>query len=80
MKNITITLDEKTAAWARVYAAKHGKSLSRVVGEMLQERMREVRDYDQAMRRYLAAKPVKFEWADGRRPEREELHDRAGLR
>jgi hypothetical protein len=80
MKNITITLDEKTAAWARVYAAKQGKSVSRVLGEMLQERMREVRDYDEAMRRYLAKKPFKFEWIDGRRPTRDELNDRAGLR
>ena len=26
MKNITITLDEKIAAWARVHAAQHNKS------------------------------------------------------
>ena len=43
MKNITITLDERTASWARVYAAERGKSISRLLGEILQERMREVR-------------------------------------
>jgi hypothetical protein len=80
VKNVTITLDEKTAAWVRVHAAERGKSVSRLVGEMLQERMRELRDYDQAMSRYLALKPVRFHWAVGRRPKREELHDRAGLR
>jgi len=80
MKNITITLDEKTAAWIRVHAAQHGKSVSRFVGEMLQARMRELREYDQAMRRYLALKPFKFRWVDGRKPTREELHDRTGLR
>ena len=80
MKNITITLDEKTAAWARIYAAQHGKSVSRLLGEMLQERMRDLRDYDQARRSYLATKPVAFDWAGGRKPQREELHDRAGLR
>lgn len=80
MKNITITLDEKTAAWARVYAAQQGKSVSRVLGEMLQERMREAREYDEAMQRYLAKKPFKFRWISGGRPTREELHDRAGLR
>jgi len=80
MKNVTITLDEKTAAWVRVHAAERGKSVSRLVGEMLQERMRKARDYDQAMRRFLAAKPVKFQWAVGRRPKREELYDRAGFR
>ena len=80
MKNLTITLDEKTAAWARVYAAQHGKSVSRLLGEILQERMRDVRDYNEAMRRYLSQKPFKFQWVDGRRPTREELYDRAGLR
>lgn len=80
MKNVTITLDERTAAWARVYAAQQGKSVSRLVGEMLQERMREMRDYDDAMHRYLARKPISFAWSDGHRPTREELNERANLR
>jgi hypothetical protein len=80
MKNITITLDERTAAWARIYAAERGKSVSRLLGEILQERMREVRDYNDAMRRYLAAKPIKFQWLDGKRPARDELYDRSSLR
>lgn len=80
MKNLTITLDEGTAAWVRVYAAQHGKSVSRFLGEILQERMREVRDYNQAMQRTLAKKPFKFVWVDGRKPTREELHERARLR
>lgn len=80
MKNITITLDEKTAAWARVHAAKHNKSVSRLVGEMLQEHMRESREYDEAMRHWFALKPIKFVKPSGRYPTREELHDRASLR
>ncbi len=80
MKNITVTLDERTAAWVRIYAAERGKSISRLLGEILQERMREVRDYDEAMRRYLSKKPFKFQWTDGARPSRDELHDRANLR
>jgi plasmid stability protein len=39
MKNITITLDEAIAAWASIRAAKHNMSVSRLVGEMLRERM-----------------------------------------
>ncbi len=78
MKNITITLDEKTAAWVRIYAAQHDTSISRLLGEILQERMREVRDYNDAMRRYLAKKPLKFQWIA--RSTRDELHDRASLR
>jgi hypothetical protein len=83
MKNITITLDEKTAAWVRIYAAEQGKSVSRLLGEMLMQRMRELRDYDESMRRYLARlarKAVAFEWVDGQRPTREELNERARFR
>ena len=80
LKNVTITLDEKTAAWLRVFAAQRNKSVSRVVGEVLQERMREQRDYSDAMRRFLSRKPFKFEYANGRRPTREELYERPGLR
>jgi hypothetical protein len=81
MKNVTISLDAKTAAWARVYAARHNLSLSRFVGEMLRERMRESREYDEAMRRYLAKGPFKaLSGPRQRYPKREELYDRAGLR
>jgi len=80
MKNLTITLDEKTAAWIRVYAARQGMSVSRFVGELLNERMIETRTYNQALRKFLAQKPFEFELADGRRATREELHDRSGLR
>lgn len=81
MKNVTITLDSKTAAWARVYAARQNVSLSRFVGELLRERMRESREYDEAMRRYLAKGPFKKLRGPGERyPSRDELHDRAGLR
>jgi len=80
MKNVTITLDAKTAAWARIYAARHNLSLSRFVGEMLRGRMRESREYDEAMRRYLAKEPFKLSGPRQRYPSREELYDRAGLR
>ena len=80
MKNITITVDEKTAAWARVHAAKQNKSVSRLIGEMLGAQMRESREYEDAMRGWFARKTVKFQHAGRKYPTREELHDRAGLR
>lgn len=80
MKNITVTLDEKTAAWVRVHAAKQGKSVSRLLGEILQRHMRDTREYNEAMRRYHAIKPFDFEWAEGRRPTREELNVRPRFR
>ena len=38
MKNVTITLDEEVARWARILAAEHNKSVSRLVGEMLRKK------------------------------------------
>ena len=80
MKNVTITLDEETAAWARIHAAQAGMSVSRMVGELLRQRMGEAREYDEAMRRYLAKAPVRLKRAGGRYAARDSLHDRADLR
>jgi hypothetical protein len=80
MRNVTIMLDEATAAWARVYAARHDMSVSRLVGEMLQQRMGELREYDQAMRRSLFKAPVRLRRAGRRYPTRDEMHDRSRLR
>ncbi|HKT72027.1 MAG TPA: hypothetical protein VJQ47_03995, partial [Steroidobacteraceae bacterium] len=66
--------------WLRAHAAKLGMSVSRFAGQVLQERMHEVRDYDEAMRRFLALRAFAFEFVGGRRPTREDLHDRADLR
>jgi hypothetical protein len=80
MKNITITLDDRIAGWLRVNAAKRGMSVSRFVGDLVHERMREARGYDEAMRRFLSHAPLNFEWADGHRPTREEINDRPAAR
>ncbi len=80
MRNITITLDENTAAWVRVYAARHNTSISRIVGEMLRQRMVEGRAYDEAMRRFLSKKPVRLSRTGTTYPSRNESHDRSRLR
>ncbi len=80
MKNVTITLDEETAAWARVYAARQNVSVSRLVGEMLQRRMGELGEYEQAMRQFLARGPVKLQRTRRPYPTRGETHERARLR
>lgn len=79
LRNLTITVDETVARWARVWAARHHTSVSRLVGEMLKERMREDEGYDVAMRDYLAVKPASLKKA-GKYPTRDELHDRRDLR
>lgn len=81
MKNITLTLDEKTAAWVRVHAAKQGKSVSRLLGELLRQHMSDSREYHEAMRRFQAIKPFDADWVGGQRPTREELYaDRVRIR
>ena len=78
MKNVTITLDEETAAWVRMYAAEHNTSVSRIVGEMLQQQMRAGQQYAEAMRRFLARKPVRLKRAGKRYATRDDLHDSKG--
>ncbi len=80
MKNITITLDEQAAAWARVQAAERNMSLSRYVGEMLRDKMRHSREYETAMRAALAEKPLDLKGPWEPYPKREELYDRPVLR
>lgn len=80
MKNITITLDAETAAWARVHAAQQSESLSRFVSGILHQRMREAGEYERAMRQWLAEKPVKLKAPAERYPTRDELYDRGRLR
>lgn len=80
MKNITITLDDETAARARVEAAERNLSLSRYIGEVLREQMRGHDEYERAMRRFLARKPLPMRAPGERLATREELHDRAALR
>ncbi|MBI1964723.1 MAG: hypothetical protein HYV99_03195 [Betaproteobacteria bacterium] len=80
MKNVTITLDKETAKWARVSAAEKNVSLSRFVGELLRERMRHSREYEEAMRSWLAEKPFPLTGPPERYPTREELYDRPMLR
>ena len=80
MENITIALPEDLARWLRVKAAEDDRSVSRWIAELLEGRRRQEDEYEAAMERYLAIKPRKIEWPGGRRPTREELYDRPGLR
>jgi plasmid stability protein len=76
MKNMTITLDEEVARWARIRAAEKDTSVSRLVGEMLREKMRGEDAYQAAMQRYLSRRPKKLKKPGTRYPRREDLHER----
>jgi len=79
MRNVTITLDDSTAEWARVWAARHRTSVSRLLGELLAEKMRHEEGYHAAMEGFLAGGPSPLtETAGAGRPypSRASLHER----
>ena len=80
MKNITITLPEDLARWVRIRAAENERSVSRWLADLLEGMRRQDDDYAIAMRQFLAVEPRAMEWIDGRKPSRDERHDRAALR
>jgi len=75
MKNLTITVEDEVLRWAKVWAAKQGTSVSRLVGEMLRDRMRRDDAYEAAMEAYLSTPPRRLS-ETGRYPAREDLYDR----
>ncbi len=64
MKNVTVTMDEGVAEWVRIEAARRNTSVSRLIGQMLAEKMRQEDVYQRAMREAL-----KFEsWGESDGP------------
>lgn len=80
MKNITVTLDEAVARWARVYAAERDTSVSRLLGELLKERMQRETRYSAASRRFTQRKPRQSRKSATPYPDRATLHDRQRFR
>jgi hypothetical protein len=80
VKNVTITLDPETAKWLRIQAAEENKSVSRFVGELLQQHMKDRTSYLRAMRSFLSKPPYKLREPGEPLPTREELHERTRLR
>ena len=77
-RNVTVTLEEEVALWARLEAARRDTSVSRLLGELLKQQMSSDKRYDRAMRSSLRRPP--FLKTDGRYLTRDEVHDRARLR
>ena len=77
LRNVTITLEEQVARWARTEAARNGTSVSRMLGAILKQCILHDHAYKRAMRRALARRA--FPMSVSRCLSREEAHDRAGL-
>jgi hypothetical protein len=78
MKNVTITVEESALEWVRIEAARRNSSVSKWVGEMLADKMRQEDAYAQAMR-----KATKLEsWGESTGPylTRDGLYERNNFR
>ena len=72
---MTITVTEEVARWARKEAAEHNTSVSKLVGQLLEEKMRRNDSYWKAYERWKKLKPIPGLDAS-KRASREELYDR----
>jgi hypothetical protein len=76
LKNMTITVSEEAARWARRKAAEENTSVSKLVGRMLEDQMRRNDDYWKAYEEWKKIKPIPGLDA-AKRMSRQELYDTA---
>jgi len=72
---VTITVSEEVAKWARKQAAEKNTSVSKLVGRMLEEKMRQTDEYWAAYERLKRIKPIPG-FDASKRMTREEAHER----
>jgi hypothetical protein len=58
LRNITITVSEEAARWARIKAAQEDTSVSKLVGRMIEDQMRKTSDYWAAYEKFKKIKPI----------------------
>ncbi|GEM_PF-235736 len=75
LKNVTITVSQEVALWARRKAAEENTSVSKLVGRMLEEQMRRSDEYWKAYERVKSIKPIPG-FDASKRLTRAELHER----
>lgn len=83
LKNVTITLDERTLEWVKEAAAEQGKSVSRFLGDMARQQLPKARAYEAAMHSFLArarAQKVPLREPGEKLPTRDEIYDRPVFR
>ncbi|HUX38084.1 MAG TPA: hypothetical protein VMV44_09315 [Rectinemataceae bacterium] len=75
MKNITVSLPEELARWARLWAAEQDSSVSALLARLLQEKRESESRYQAAMTQFLSQKATRI--SDGSAyPSRESIHER----
>lgn len=76
LKNLTITVSEDAARWARRKAADENTSVSKLVGRMLEDQMRLTDDYWKAYEAWKQLRPEQGAAAAANRMSRAEAHER----
>ena len=76
MKNVTVSMEEAVADWARIEAARRNTSVSRLIGEMLAEKMRHDDAYERAMNEWLS-RDTRWQSDGSPYPSRDDSHDRS---
>ncbi|HCM28782.1 MAG: hypothetical protein A2Z99_21285 [Treponema sp. GWB1_62_6] len=75
MRNVTVSIPDDLAQWARVWAAEHDSSVSAMLSDILRDMREKESRYVSAMECFFAAEPGKL--SDGiAYPDRESLYDR----
>lgn len=75
LRNVTVTLPEEVAHWARRKAADENISLSKLIAKILSQQMRLSDEYWEAFEQWKRLEAIEGIDAAGR-PSREELHAR----
>lgn len=79
-QNITVAIEPGLLKQARAIAARRGTSISALLADELRDLIAEDRAYDRACRNARALPHAGFEWQGARMHDRNEIHDRRGLR
>ena len=75
MKNVTITMNDVVMTKARIEAARQGKSLSRFVSELVEQRLGRTLTSKEAMGRFLAGPLMDLTDEHGNAPSRDKIYD-----
>ena len=73
MINVTIILENEVSRWAKIWAAKNDTSVSKLLGQLLKERMLEEEGYYSAKQQFLSRTPIKLKSTGEHYPERGSL-------
>lgn len=76
MKNVTITLEDEVAQWARIQAAQQNTSVSQLLGKLLRKHMLEEEGYSAAMQQFLDRAPKRLKEEGETYPNRDSLYER----